>query len=291
MTARIVPVGDIELCVETFGDDTDPTVLLIGGLSSSMDGWDPDFCAALADGGRYVVRYDHRDTGQSTTWPTGEPDYTGRDLVDDAIGLLDALGVDRANIVGVSAGGGIAQTISLLRPARVVSLTLIATSPAVATPVELPGSIDPIASYFADPPPEPDWNDRAAVIEHLVDAERIFAGPAHFDEGRARSLITRTVDRSPGHGQSAGNHWLVDGGESVERPLSDIATPTLVIHGTADALFPIAHGEALAAAIPNARFIVVDGMGHQAPPPPCWPTVIPELLALTGRGWPRVDEV
>jgi pimeloyl-ACP methyl ester carboxylesterase len=126
---RMVKANGVELCVETFGDPGDPAVLLISGATGSMDWWEDEFCHRLACGERYVIRYDHRDTGRSASYPAGAPGYTGTDLVTDAVGLLDTLGVARAHLVGVSMGGGIAQQAALDHPDRVASLTLIANSP------------------------------------------------------------------------------------------------------------------------------------------------------------------
>ena len=123
-----VRVNGADLEVETFGDVRWPAILLIAGSNSSMDGWEPDFCRRLAAGPRFVIRYDHRDTGGSTTWPAGRPGYHSRELAQDALGVLDALGVARAHLVGVSMGGAIAQLLALDHPDRVVALTLIATS-------------------------------------------------------------------------------------------------------------------------------------------------------------------
>src|SRR3954469_13676337 len=119
MAEAMVGVGDVELCVETFGDAADPAILLIAGASAPLDWWDPRFCARLAGGGRFVIRYDHRDTGRSVTYPPGRPGYTGADLVEDATRVLDALGVERAHLVGMSMGGAIAQMIALEYPERV----------------------------------------------------------------------------------------------------------------------------------------------------------------------------
>ena len=117
---RIVSVNGIELCTQAFGSAGDPVVLLIGGAAATMDWWEDEFCERIAAGGRYVIRYDNRDTGRSTSSPAGQPNYTGMDLTADAIGLLDALDVGQAHLVGISMGGGIAQEIALAssRPGR-----------------------------------------------------------------------------------------------------------------------------------------------------------------------------
>src|SRR4051812_1657669 len=132
MVEAMVGVGDVELCVETFGAAADPAILLIAGASAPMDWWDPRFCARLAGGGRFVIRYDHRDTGRSVTYPPGRPGYTFRELTGDAVALVDVLAGGRAHLVGLSMGGGIAQYVAIHHPDRVASLTLVSTSPGPA---------------------------------------------------------------------------------------------------------------------------------------------------------------
>jgi pimeloyl-ACP methyl ester carboxylesterase len=127
---RMVEVNGVGLCVETFGGDRHPAVLLVMGAAASMLSWENEFCERLASGGRFVIRYDHRDTGRSVTYAPGAPEYTGDDLVADAAGVLDALGVSSAHLVAMSMGGALAQLLALDYPDRVSSLTLISTSPA-----------------------------------------------------------------------------------------------------------------------------------------------------------------
>jgi pimeloyl-ACP methyl ester carboxylesterase len=115
-------VNGVTLYVDTYGDPSDPTILLIGGAGGSMDWWEPDFCRQLAGGGRCVIRYDMRDTEQSVTYPPGRPGYTGEDLANDAVGVLDALGVRTAHLIGISMGGALAQRIAAEHPERVNAL-------------------------------------------------------------------------------------------------------------------------------------------------------------------------
>src|SRR3954465_2494213 len=129
MTERMVEANGVELCTEPFGDPADPPILLIMGLGASMLWWEEGFCQLLADGGRFVVRYDHRDTGRSVTYELGRPGYSGAGLVADAVGVLDAYEIPVAHLVGVSAGGAFAQLLALDHPDRVSSLVLISTPP------------------------------------------------------------------------------------------------------------------------------------------------------------------
>jgi pimeloyl-ACP methyl ester carboxylesterase len=275
----MVEVNGVGLCIETFGGEGDPAVLLIMGAAASMLLWEDEFCERLAAGGRFVIRYDQRDTGRSVTYAPGAPEYTGDDLVADAAGVLDGLGVGRAHVVGMSMGGGIAQILALDYPDRLSSLTLISTSPGFGP--DLPGMSDELRAHFAEPPPQPDWSDRDAVIGYLVEDERVYAARSRpFDEAGRRELAGRNFDRSIDLAASMTNHFLLDGGESWRERLGEIRVPTLVLHGTEDPLFAIEHGRALASEIPGARLITLEQTGHELPPA-TWDVVVPAILEHT----------
>jgi pimeloyl-ACP methyl ester carboxylesterase len=255
-----VDVNGAQLCVDTFGDQADAAVLLIMGAAASMDRWEPAFCEAIAARGRFVIRYDHRDTGGSTTYPPGRPGYTGDDLTADAHAVLDALDVERAHIVGLSAGGGIAQRLAVDHPERLLSLTLMCTSPIGTGGADLPPMA---ADVFGESGDEPDWADRDATIAFLLEAERPYAGARGVDEDEMREILGVVYDRSPSLA-SANNHFLLDGSDIERARLAEISVPTLVVHGTHDPLFP-GHGEVLAREIPGAQLVVIDGLGHEFP--------------------------
>jgi len=254
---RIVEANGVELCTEPFGDPADPPILLVMGAGASMLWWDEGFCRMLAERGRFVVRYDHRDTGRSTTSPPGRPQYTGADLVGDAVGVLDAYDIPAAHVVGVSAGGAFAQLLALGNPDRVLTLTLISTSPARTVAVELPAATERYREFVASA--EVDWADEQSVVDYLVGYARMLAG--RFDEAATRDLVRRDVARAHDIAASE-NHGLVAEGDAPREPVSTIAAPTLVIHGTADPMFPPEHGRALAAEIPGARLLLLEGAGH-----------------------------
>jgi pimeloyl-ACP methyl ester carboxylesterase len=278
-----VQANGVDLCVETFGDTDDPAILLIAGAASSMDWWEDDFCELLASGPRFVIRYDHRDTGQSVTYPPGSPGYVGLDLVADAVGVLDALDVTRAHIVGISMGGAIGQRLALEYPDRVATLTLMSSSPAVPRDDghELPPMSDELRACFAEPPAPPDWSDREAVVDYFIEDLREYSGSVTMDQTRLRALVERVVDRTLDMASTMSNHFVADPGESTRRQLGDIAAPTLVLHGTEDPLFPFGHGQALEAGIPDARLVPLPGVGHEASPPQTWDVVVAAILDHT----------
>jgi pimeloyl-ACP methyl ester carboxylesterase len=257
---RLIEANGVELCTEPFGDPADPPILLIMGNGASMIWWEEGFCRMLAERGRFVIRYDHRDTGRSVTYEPGHPGYTGADMVADAAGVLDAYGIPAAHVAGVSAGGAVAQLLALDFPERVRSLTLISTSIAVSSDRGLPSSTAEFGRFVVTV--EVDWSDPESVIEYLVDYWRVLAGEERpFDQAAFRALASRDVGRASDFRAAQNHDLLLDDGRSRE-PLSSISSPTLVIHGTADPMFPIGHGEALADEIPDARLLRLEGAGH-----------------------------
>ena len=279
----VVETNGVELCLQTFGDESAPAILLIAGAACSMDWWEEELCERLAAGPRFVIRYDLRDTGQSVTYEPGAPQYNGDDLVADAVGVLDALELQRAHVVGLSMGGGIAQHLVLHHPDRVASLTLASTSPGASGPDE--PDLPPMSKELAavEPPSEPDWSDDDAVVDYVVAGLFPYAGSVHFDEDRMRALVARIVDRTIDMRSTMTNHWLIEGGEPIRTRLDEIRAPTLVLHGTEDPLFPIAHGEALAEKIPGARLIPLEGVGHEFPPREVWDVVVNALRDHTAE--------
>jgi pimeloyl-ACP methyl ester carboxylesterase len=230
------------------------------GIGGSMLWWEEGFCQMLADAKRFVLRYDHRDTGRSVTSQSGHPDYTGADLVADAAGVLDTYAIPAAHIVGVSAGGAFAQLLALDFPDRVRSLVLISTSGALPSGRQLPPPTQEFARFAATA--QVDWSYAESVVEYLVAYWRLLAGgQRRFDETATRALARRDVERAHNFA-AAHNHELIADDGRPHRPLSAIAAPTLVIHGSVDPMFPLEHGQALAAAIPDARLLTLEGAGH-----------------------------
>ena len=259
MAERLIEANGVELCTEAFGDPRDPPILLIMGIGASMLWWEKGFCRMLADGGRFLIRYDHRDTGRSITYEPGHPGYTGDDLVADATGVLEAYEIPAAHLVGVSAGGAFAQLLALDHPDRVLSLVLISTSPALPVGRELPPPTEEFGRFVSTY--TVDWSEPDSVIDYQVDYTRVLGGTRPFDEGAVRDLVRRDIERARDFA-SLQNHDAIPDGDRTHQPLSSIAAPTLIIHGTADPMFPIEHGEALAEEIPGARLLALEGGGH-----------------------------
>jgi pimeloyl-ACP methyl ester carboxylesterase len=257
---RTIEANGVELCTEAFGDPAEPPLLLVSGLAASMLWWEEPFCRMLADAERFVIRYDHRDTGRSIAYEPGHPTYSGADLVADAAGVLDAYGIAAAHVVGVSAGGAFAQFLGLDFPDRVLSLVLISTSPATPGTRDLAPPTEAFARFVAQA--EVDWCDPESVIEYVVDYTRVLAGGDRpFDEAATRDLVRRDVARTRNIASLQNHDMLVDDGQ-ISAPLSSIGAPALVIHGTADPMFPPDHGEALAEEVPDAQLLLLEKAGH-----------------------------
>lgn len=260
-------VGTVELAVETRGDRADPPLLLIGTTAAT---WPEAFVDRLA--GRFVVRYDLRDAGRSTTVDPDRPGYTLRDLVADAVGVLDGLGIASAHVAGLATGGWIAQLLALDHPARVASLTLVGTRPTAPGRADgdLPEHAPSIMSFFRSAPPV-DWTDRASTLDHAVAVTRALSASPGFDEAEARAHAERVLDRAGPHPASTRNSLIgtvfaaLDCTPRWRERLPGISTPTLVVHGANDPFFPVGNAEALAREIPGARLLVLDGVGAELP--------------------------
>ncbi len=277
MRAETVQAGDVPICVESFGTRGDPAILLIHGAGNSMLSWDEELCARLAAGRRFVIRYDLRDAGRSVTYEPGTASYGYADLVEDAAGLLGVLGVERAHVVGMSFGGGVGQLLALDHPERVAALTLASATPGGPghpTP-DLPGPSEDLAE-----PPEPDWSDREAVVEYLVEAERPFAARSRpYDEEAMRARMRRVVERSTNIEWGLTGSDSFDLGEPWRDRLRSVTAPTLVVHGIEDPLFPYEHGEALAREIPGSELLPLEATGHEYFPRHTWDAVVPAILS------------
>ncbi|MDX3457531.1 alpha/beta hydrolase [Streptomyces sp. ME02-8801-2C] len=269
--------GGVELCVETFGDPADPAILLIDGASASMLWWEAELCEQIARGGRFVIRYDNRDTGRSTSYPPGQPGYTYTDLAADALGILDALHVERAHVVCRSMAGGLGLILGVDHPDRVESLTFVSTSTGEDG---LPPSSDELAAGI---PAEPDPADSDAVVDYVVaSAKACSGGSPYFDETATRTLVERDVARTRDYAATLVNHYAISF-DGSSRDFASLKAPTLVMHGDHDPVLPLPHGHALRNAIPGAKLLILEGAGHDLPKP-LWDVFATALLQHTGDG-------
>jgi pimeloyl-ACP methyl ester carboxylesterase len=272
-----VTANGIQIEYDTFGDSSSPALLLVAGNGAQIYFWDVEFCELLAKKGYFVIRFDNRDAGLSTKFEeTGIPDfpaaikslmegkpvesaYTLDDMADDAVGLLDALGIEKAHICGASMGGMIAQVIAYRHPKHVLSLTSIMST--TGNPDLPQAKPETIAAVLAPAPAE-----RKAFVEHMMNVWRKIWSPGFpFEEKRARTFIEKSYDRSyyP-QGAVRQNIALIANGDRRES-LSTIAVPTLVIHGADDPLIPVEGGKDTARVTPGARLFIINGMGHDMP--------------------------
>ena len=273
MTDRTVRSGSAQLHAQSLGDARDPCVILVMGAQASLLWWPDEFCDQLVQRGRFVLRFDQRDTGLSTKYPLGAPGYSAEDLADDVIAVLDAFGVARAQLLGVSMGGMIAQIAGLKFPDRLTGLFVLSATP-LSGGESLPGPSKDFEDV-ATRGEKVDMDEREQAVNYLLDFGRVLAVTrADFDEAAARALVEKDFDRSGGlaHGN---NHLHADGGEQWGNRLRDLQVPLTVLHGRLDPLFPLEHGRALARGVPGAKLRELPG-GHGLAPS-AWQPVIDAL--------------
>jgi len=263
-------VDGIDLEYDTFGDASAAPLLLINGLGAQMIGWDDAFCHLLASRGFHVIRFDNRDVGLST-WPS-DP-YTLEDMADDAAALLDALGIRAAHVVGASMGGFIAQLVALNHAEKVLTLTSIMSGPNGKEQLQ---PTDEARALLLAPAPQ----TREERIEMGLLAKRKLLGPADpFDEPYERARIVAAVDRAYNPAGFVRQLQAIAAAQGRLERLQSLRVPTLVVHGDADILVPVENGRLVATAIPGARLVEIQGMGHDVPRR-VWEQVADEIAAL-----------
>lgn len=289
-------VGDHRVAYDSFGDPTDPTLLMVMGLGAQLTSWDPVLCNAIAERGFHVVRFDNRDVGLSTHYPDlpspkvvpialgfrRTAPYRLSEFAADAVGLLDHLGVERAHVVGASLGGAIVQTMAIEHPDRLISMTSV-MGPSGRVFSELP-KLRVLARFLRRTPP-----GREAAIEAVHRFNELISSPGWaFDAERDRDRMTKAYARAfdpPGVQRQLGA--MLASGDRRSR-LRSVKVPTLVIHGTHDVLVPPRAGQAVARAVPGARLEMISGMGHDAPTG-LWPQLI-DLLTGHARDAESLDQ-
>jgi pimeloyl-ACP methyl ester carboxylesterase len=289
MTSSVAAVNGIDICYETFGDRGGRPLLLIMGLSGPMHWWHDEFCELLAGRGCFVIRYDNRDCGRSTSIPgrvrplwamlglgRARSPYTLNEMADDAAGLLTHLGIDAAHLVGVSMGGMIAQTLAVRAPGRVLSLVSISST----TGSRLVGRPSAAAMRVLTIAPP---RTREAYLDFSVRMWRLIGSPGHpFDEDRVRRTAERTYEWGLNRSGTARQLTAVLASGDRTRALKSIRVPTLVIHGDADPLINVSGGRATARAIPGSELRIYPGMGHDLPPE-LWPAFVDDIVRTADR--------
>ena len=282
------PVDGIELCYDTLGDPADPTILLVRGIGGQMIEWQDEFCQAIADRGFHVVRYDNRDVGLSThleepvddvfallaAMEDGQPvtvPYLLSDMAADAVGLLDHLGVARAHVVGMSMGGMIGQVMAIEHPSRLLSLTSMMSTtgdPDVGLP-----TAEAIQALWAPPA-----KTRQEAQDGKVAHAHVWGSPGMFDEDELRRMAGELWDRDHDPSGTPRQLAAILASGSRSEALRTIDIPTLVIHGTADTLVAPSGGERTAEVVPDAKLLLIEGMGHDLPRP-LWPRLVDAICS------------
>lgn len=284
---EITTANGIQICYDAFGSPQNPTLLLVAGLGMQLIGWDEALCTMLAERGYWVIRYDNRDAGKSTKFDEagvpnvmaamqGQPieaPYLLSDMAADAIGLLDALNVEKAHVLGASMGGMIAQTIAINYPERVRSLvSIMSTTGDMAVSMPKPEGF----ALLTAPP--------ATNLEQYIQNDLNWASVANgsafpADESVIRQRAQAAWERGTYPPGTARQLTAVLASGSRQEALHSLTIPTLVIHGKEDPIIPVEGGIATAEAIPNAKLMLIDGLGH-AMPPETWPEIVNAITAL-----------
>ncbi len=289
MPRALVNTG-MELEYDTIGSPDDPALLLVMGFTAQLTAWEDGFCRMLADGGRFVIRFDNRDCGLSTKLDGQQVDvpavmaaafadaatppvpYTLSDMASDAIGLLDHLGIERAHVMGASMGGMIAQTIAIEHPGRVISLISVMSQP--GEPEVGQPSAEAAAAIFAPPP--------ASREEYIESAPRymVWHSKKYRDEARVKATAAREFDRSFYPEGAPRQLAAIYASGRRTQALQDLDVPTLVIHGRDDELITPSGGTRTAELIPGANLLLMADMGHDMPEP-LWPVLVDAVLSHT----------
>jgi pimeloyl-ACP methyl ester carboxylesterase len=274
MAESFIKSGVLDIWTEQCGDPQNPPVLLIMGFGSQGIFWPDVFFHGLANEGFFVIRYDHRDVGKSSTVDFGADPYTIDDLIKDAIAVLDAYNITQAHIIGTSLGGFMALRLALSFGKRVRSLTLLMTSSDLSVVIDAITGIEmhthtlppPTQGYVAlmrslifDPP-----KTKQEVMDMQINMWQFLSGPHDFDEKYVRALVERAINRMQKYDSAINHAFAIGASRARIDNLADIKVPTLVMHGKYDPIFPIEHGKKLAHSIAYAEFINLPGVGHIA---------------------------
>ena len=265
---RAVLSSGVEICYEAFGSSDQPAVLLIHGLGSQLLLWEEGFCSKLAEEGLYVIRYDQRDSGLSSTMET---EYELSDMASDAAGLLDHLSIRKAHIVGLSLGGMVAQIFAAEHPDRTSSLTSMASNTGKAGFGMPKGKA--LEALLAPAPTDP----QEQALKDLSD-RRIWASTEWHDDEYCLKVFEKYAERTDKNNEAKERQMrAMNSTGNREKIIMNIKTPTLVLHGSADTLVDQSGGERTAEVIPGAQLVIIEGWGHDLPPG-SWPKITSEII-------------
>lgn len=288
-----IGANNLQIAYETFGEPENRPLVMIMGLVTQMIGWPDSFCRMLAQSGHYVIRFDNRDVGFSTKMESlGVPDldrltadlqvgkavsapYRLDDMAADTWGLMDALGIDKVNICGLSMGGMIAQVMALEKPERIRSLICMQTTTGeLDLPAPTPEAFEALRSV---PPAE-----RESYLDYIVDVYSAFGRHSKcLDRQLQRRMSAAAFDRMWYPQGFSRQMAAIITAPGRRKPLGCLNVPALVIHGDCDTVFPLAHGKDLAAAIAHSELLVVKGLGHGMAYPTLWKQVVSAMAEVT----------
>ncbi len=290
-----IQANNIEMAYETMGDPGNRPLVMIMGLVTQMVGWPDQFCKMLVDAGHYVIRFDNRDVGLSTKMEhLGIPDleklmielhegqspnlpYTLTDMAADTLGLMDALGLDKANICGISMGGMIAQVLAIEAPERITSMICMQTT---SGEMGLPPSTPEASAAMMSAPP----TEREAYLDFIVGVYRAFSGGSTIhDADLQRRIAAIAYDRMWYPIGFTRQMAAIMAAPGRRKALQAVSVPTLVIHGDCDAVIPVEHGQDIAAAIPHAKLLIQKGLGHGMAYPSLWQESVTAISRLTKK--------
>jgi pimeloyl-ACP methyl ester carboxylesterase len=280
--------GIIEIFFETFGDDADPAMLLINGLGSQCISYEDEFCDRIAAFGYFVIRFDNRDVGLSSRWDeaqganleaaggvSGDAPYSLSDMANDAVAVLDALGIERAHVMGLSMGGMIVQAMAIDHPERFITLTSVMST---TGDVDVGQASEEALKVLLSPMP----TDREGAIALQLAGARTWGSPDAYDVTRITEHTNRALDRSPKTAGVGRQMKAILTSGSRSEGLSTSQIPTLVLHGSNDTLVNHSGGVRTAEVIPGARLVTIEGMGHDLAPN-YWDRVIALLTEHASR--------
>lgn len=261
MNERIVYNREVAICTESFGNKSDPGIVLLAGATVSMLFWDKEFCERLASNGFFVIRYDNRDVGKSQSYAPGSMSYNILDLLDDVMAILVNYGIETAHFVGMSLGGLISQIAALKYPQHVATLTLISTGPWGNPHPDIP-EMDQRIIDFHEKAAKVQWTNENEVVDYMLKGAKLMSGRKPFDKNNTEKVIRAEFRRAYNY-ITMFNHAALQGGEAYYNRLDEIVQPTLIIHGTDDKIWHFKHTETLLQSIKESKLLVLEGTGHE----------------------------